>query len=71
MQNKTAKFASLAIIVDSFAANRFRDDRMVQGGYRALIDAMTPHVARLKEKHAAHNPHHYTIADKEDYDASA
>lgn len=63
--------ASLAIIVDAIAGDRFRDDRMVRGGYRPLIDAMTPHVARLKERHAGHSPHHYTIADKEDYDAGS
>jgi hypothetical protein len=39
------------------------DDRQYQGGYRKLIDEMTPHVARLKAKHAWRNPKHYTIAD--------
>jgi len=55
--------ASAAIIVDAIAAGRFRDDRMARGGYRALIDEATPHVARLKEKNAASQPHHFTIAD--------
>lgn len=62
--------ASAAILVDAIAAGRFRDDRMIKGGYRPLIDAMTPEVARLKAKHAAYQPRHYTIADnEEDFDA--
>jgi hypothetical protein len=55
--------ASIAILADAMAAGRFNDDRMVAGGYRAFIDAMTPEVARLKEKHSDKSPHHYTIAD--------
>lgn len=55
--------ACLAIVVDAEAAGRLNDDRMVAGGYRALVDKMTPHVARLKALHAARQPHHYTIAD--------
>lgn len=56
--------ASAAIIVDAIAAGKFRDDRMAQpGGYRDLIDGLTPDVARLKEKHATAVPHHFTIAD--------
>ncbi len=61
--------AGAAIIVDAIAGGRFRDDRMYRGGYRALIDAVTPDVARLKEKNAEHDPRHYTIADnEEDFD---
>ena len=64
--------ASLAIIVDAIAADRFRDDRLIRGGYRSLIDGAAPDVARLKARHAALEPHHYTIADNgEDFDASA
>lgn len=55
--------ASIAILVDAQAANKLNDDRMVAGGYRALIDAMTPHVERLKAMHAGRDPKHYTIAD--------
>lgn len=63
--------ASLAIIVDAQAGGRFRDDRMYRGGYRALMDAMVPEVARLKESHAEHDPRHYTIADNgEDFDGA-
>ncbi|WP_050590127.1 dATP/dGTP diphosphohydrolase domain-containing protein [Pseudomonas sp. URMO17WK12:I12] len=54
--------ACLAIIVDAEAAGKLNDDRMHPGGYRALINSLTPHVARLKEVHADKNPQHYTIA---------
>ncbi len=64
--------ATLAIIVDAIAADRFRDDRMIKGGYRELIDAHTPDVARLKAKHDAHNPRHYTIKDNdEEFDVNS
>lgn len=55
--------ACLAILVDAQAAGKLYDDRMVAGGYRDLVTALTPHVARLKEAHAGKNPKHYTIAD--------
>ena len=55
--------ACLAILVDADAAGVLMDDRMVKGGYRALIDKMTPHVKRLKELHKDKHPHHWTIAD--------
>lgn len=53
--------ACLAIIVDAKAAGKRIDDRMFKGGYRDLIDSMTPHVRRLKEKYGDRNPHHYQI----------
>lgn len=40
--------AGLAIIVDAQAAKTLNDDRMVAGGYRALSNELTGHVARLK-----------------------
>lgn len=55
--------ACIAIIVDADAAGKLNDDRMVGGGYRALVTALTPHVARLKALHADKDPKHYTIAD--------
>jgi len=55
--------ACLAILVDAKAAGKLNDDRQVAGGYRALMTELTPHVARLKELHAAKDPKHYTIAD--------
>lgn len=54
--------ACLAIIVDAEAAGKLNDDRMHPGGYRALINSLTPHVARLKKLHADKNPQHYTIS---------
>lgn len=53
--------ACLAIIVDAQAAGKLNDDRMHPGGYRALINSLTPHVARLKAVHADKSPQHYTI----------
>lgn len=57
--------ACIAIIVDAEAAGKLNDDRMLEGGYRALVEQLTPHVARLKAMHADKNPKHYTIADNE------
>ncbi|CAM3214633.1 dATP/dGTP diphosphohydrolase domain-containing protein [Pseudomonas fluorescens] len=54
--------ACLAIIVDAEAAGKLNDDRMHPGGYRGLINSLTPHVARLKALHEDKNPTHYTIA---------
>ncbi|QZI68690.1 DUF5664 domain-containing protein [Pseudomonas protegens] len=54
--------ACLAIIVDAEAAGKLNDDRMHPGGYRELINSLTPHVARLKALHEDKNPTHYTIA---------
>jgi hypothetical protein len=55
--------ATLAIMVDAKAAGKWTDDRQYPGGYRKLIDTMTPHVARLKKKHADKAPKHWTIMD--------
>lgn len=55
--------ACLAIIVDAEAAGLLVDDRQMPGGHRALIDSLTPHVARLKELHSSRSPKHFTIAD--------
>lgn len=57
--------AGLAILVDAEAAGKLNDDRMIAGGYRKLVNELTPHVARLKELHEGRNPHHYTINDDE------
>ncbi|SEC25556.1 hypothetical protein SAMN05216178_3996 [Pseudomonas saponiphila] len=54
--------ACLAIIVDAEAAGKLNDDRMHPGGYRQLINSLTPHVARLKAIHEDKEPTHYTIA---------
>lgn len=58
-----AALACIAIIVDAQAAGKFNDDRAVAGGYRALVERLTPQVAFLKKLHAAKDPKHYTIAD--------
>lgn len=55
--------ACLAIISDAQAAGKLVDDRPIPAGYRAQIDAMTAHVARLKELRADCEPYHFTIAD--------
>jgi hypothetical protein len=55
--------ACLAILVDAQAAGKLTDDRSYPGGYRELVEELTPHVSRLKEKHKDKSPKHYTIAD--------
>jgi hypothetical protein len=55
--------ANAAILVDAAAAGTLVDDRQYPGGYAKLVEEMTPHVARLKAKHAGKSPRHYTIAD--------
>jgi hypothetical protein len=57
--------ACLAIIVDAQAAGKLTDDRAFNGaGYRALVEALTPQVTRLKALHADKAPKHWTIADR-------
>lgn len=63
--------ACLAILVDAEAAGKLNDDRQHQGGYRKLIDALTPHVERLKAQHADKAPKHYTVADNAPVDVAA
>lgn len=55
--------ACLAILADAQAAGKLNDDRQYPGNHRAAMDALTPHVARLKAKHADKSPKHYTIKD--------
>jgi hypothetical protein len=55
--------ACLAIIVDAEAAGKLNDDRMLPGGYRPLVEKLTPLVKQLKELHKERTPKHYTIAD--------
>lgn len=55
--------ACLAIVIDAKAAGQLVDDRQYPGGYRALVESLTPHVKRLKEKHADKSPKHWTIRD--------
>ncbi len=58
--------ACLAIIVDAQAAKKLNDDRMVKGGYIAMVDELTPNVARLKALHKDKKPRHYTIEDNKE-----
>lgn len=60
--------ACIAIIVDAREAGKLNDDRMIKGGYRGLIEKLTPHVKRLKEMFKDKNPKHFT---KEDSDGKA
>jgi len=55
--------ACLAIIVDANAAGNLTDDRQYPGGYRSLVEELTPYVAKVKENHKDKSPKHYTIAD--------
>lgn len=56
--------ACLAIIVDAQAADNLVDDRQYPGGYRKLVEELTPFVKKTKDKHKDKNPKHYTIADR-------
>lgn len=62
-----AALACVAIIVDARAVGKLNDDRMIEGGYRKLVEELTPHVARLKEMHKKRNPRHYTIKDSNEF----
>lgn len=57
--------ACLAILVDSEAAGKLNDDRNIEGGYRALVEKLTPHVERLKGLHSDKAPKHYSIQDND------
>jgi hypothetical protein len=58
--------ACLAIIVDAQAAENLTDDRQYPGGYRKLVEELTPLVAKTKARHKDKSPKHYTIADSKD-----
>lgn len=58
--------ATIGIIIDARVHGTLIDDRNFVGEwsrYRELIGDLTPHVKRLREKHAGKNPRHYTAAD--------
>ena len=55
--------ACLAIIIDAQAAGRLNDDRAYPGGYRQLVEDLTPLVKTAKANHADKDPKHWTIAD--------
>ncbi|MGH6691884.1 MAG: dATP/dGTP diphosphohydrolase domain-containing protein [Gammaproteobacteria bacterium] len=56
--------ACLAILVEALAQGNLNDDRMYPTRYRETVQAMTPHVARLRAKYADRAPRHFTILDK-------
>jgi hypothetical protein len=58
--------ACIAIVVDAEYAGKLTDDRMYKGGYVKLLDELTPHVKRLKEKHQDKNPKHWTKKDSDE-----
>lgn len=54
--------ACLAILVEAEAAGNLNDDRMFPTNYRAWINTLTPHVARMQQKYQGQlQPVHYTI----------
>lgn len=53
--------ACLAIVADAHAMGMLVDDRPGPGGYRKLVDRLTPHVARMKELRAGCSPRHFTL----------
>lgn len=55
--------ACIAVLVDAKAAGKLNDDRVYPGDYRKFMTELTPHVKRLKDKHAGKNPRHYSIND--------
>jgi len=59
--------AGAGIIADAMGNNTLLDDRNYtpKSFWREFINELTPHVARLKEKHKDKNPKHYTIEDNE------
>lgn len=63
MPHLSHALACLAILVDAKAADKLNDDRNYPGGYRSLVEELTPRVKELKERHADKSPKHWTIAD--------
>lgn len=60
--------ACLAILVDAQAADKLTDDRQYPGGYRKLIDELTPLVAMVNEKYKDKPaPKHYDKSVEEEF----
>lgn len=56
--------ACIAIIVDADSQGALVDDRAYSnGGYRRLVERLTPLVSLIQAAHADKDPHHYTIQD--------
>lgn len=58
--------ACIAILIDATEAKKLKDDRMYPIGYAGIINDLTKHVKRLKEKYKNKNPKHWTIKDKKE-----
>jgi len=56
--------ACLAILVDAQAAGKLNDDRMIAGGYDAMLKELAPMVPLIKARYADRTPKHYTIGDE-------
>lgn len=54
--------ACLNIIIDAKAAGKLYDDRTPPVNIRKLLDELTPHVQRIKDKHKTRNPRHYNFS---------
>ncbi len=53
--------ACCAILVDASASGVLVDDRQYKGaGYRRVLQGLTEHVQRIREKYADKNPKHYS-----------
>lgn len=61
----SSAMACLAIITDAMYADKLHDDRVIGGGYKKLVEDLTPIVEQLRERHKAKHPRHYTIADNQ------
>lgn len=58
--------AGAGIIADAMAHNVLIDDRNYvseKGAWRRFVNALTPHVSRLREKHKDKSPKHWTSVD--------
>jgi hypothetical protein len=55
--------ACMNILVDAQAAGKLHDDRAPAIDLDSLFARLTPHVERLKAKHAHRSPRHYSIED--------
>lgn len=55
--------ACAAIVADACATENLVIDDNYPGGYANLLEELTPHVKRLKEKYKDKHPHHWTGKD--------
>lgn len=56
--------ACICIIIDAEMTGTLLDDRQYKGeGYRAFVESLVPHVAKIRDKYADRTPHHFTISD--------